>query len=440
MSDIDAIRQLRATLRDPANAVSATDSIGRHREALANIWNQAVGLADGDPRKAIEYSKEALRSVRQPYETDADYKSALNGIPSKAFGDTPPYAGVDKPQHFFASAQMAVGWPAGYKAPGSFGGPDSAQGNAAIGQVSSQGAGRAYEIYDWFRGLFTGKNTGGYDNGDVFADDCGAKFGTRLSEVTNGGEQKLNQGNTPDLISHFGKNGASATSGQNDPDSVISEQGQRAANSPNFSATDANRSNPDGSVSRADDNPRTSTITTSLNAQNQAEAEQQDQRMQQEYSREAEARENQQRESEERDQALQSQYQAEQQDNTNRELEQNTRNQALDEQQDAEQRDAQQRSLAEQEQRDQTEQAQREQEAREEQDRQQQAEQQQNEQAQAEQQEQERSGEEREEQEERAQQVEREEQQERQEQQEEQMRQEQMQEQQRMSQPGRPFP
>lgn len=443
MSDADAIRQLRATLADPANAISPTDSIGRHREALANVWNRAVSLANGDPRKALEYSKEALRSGKQPYETDAEYKNVLNGIPSRAFGDAPPYGGVDKPQHFFASAQNAMGWPAGYTAPGSFGGPDSAQGNAAVAQMSSQGAGRLYEAYDWVRGLFSGKNTGGYDRGDIFADDCGAKFGAHVSEVTNGGEKTLGQLNAPDLLSHFGKNGVPPPAVESDPNSVISEQGQRPVNVPNFSSADANRSNPDGSVSRADDSARTATFTASLNSENQAVLEQQDQQREQEYSRQAEEREEQQREIEQRDQALQAQYQAEQQDRTTQEQEQNARDQGVEEQReaeqrDAQQRDAQQRDAAEQEQREQTEQAQREQEEREEQDRQLQSEQRQQDE-QAQQQEEERSSQEREAQDERAQQAEREQQEEREQQQQEQMRQEQ-QEQQRMSQPGRPFP
>lgn len=154
------IEALREFLRQPENRVTKTDPVSRHHDAMKSIWEQGLKLAEGDPKQALEICEEAVRSSQQPGESRQQYIRRLDGIPSHAFGIVPPYAGVDKPQHFFATAYQAY----------------------IAGESWGKTAGRAYEIKDLISDKLFGGGHGGYDRGDIAADDRGAKFGAALDK------------------------------------------------------------------------------------------------------------------------------------------------------------------------------------------------------------------------------------------------------------------
>lgn len=354
----DAVKQLRNSLRDPFNAVTSADSVGRHREVLLNVWNAAVDLAHGDAANALHLCKEALRSGRQPDETEDEYHAALNGIPSKAFGDTAPFTGVDKPQHFFATALTALSASAGTGLPSDGDVSGSGLTNPFRGELIGKAAGRAYEVGDWIKSATS--NSGGYDKGDIFADDCGAKFGGRLAALTNAGERPLVNGSSADLLSHFGKNGTPF--GQSaDGDDLVSEQGRGhsvGSGAQNFTPIDSDRSDIEGNAGRSESSQASELAGEAQRqaAQARLQAEERDQAMQAQYRAEQEQREEQQHLAEERDTAQREQYELEQQQREQESTQQEARQRELEQQQQAEQRDAQERQQQEQAEQQQAEQ------------------------------------------------------------------------------------
>lgn len=163
------VATLRKFLRAPENRVAASDPPERHYEALERIWAQSLRLADGDRQQALIFATEAVRSTQQPGESRAEYLARLGGIPSRAFGSEPPYAGEDKPQHFFAAAAEA--YAAALK-----------QRDPDYGEAYAKSLGVGYEVRDALRAL-GGLRTGGYDRGDIYADDRGAEFGAAIAQV-----------------------------------------------------------------------------------------------------------------------------------------------------------------------------------------------------------------------------------------------------------------
>jgi hypothetical protein len=190
----EEIKQLRAYLRDPAHAIGPQNTEAQHRQVLVNIWQQALQLSHHKAGRAMEIAKEAVRSEKQPYETHKQYTDALNGIPSKALGDTEPYRGVDKAQHFFASASLAYTTAVGNAIDRRAGELSVTAADAAKAELMANAAGRAYEGLDWSKdlanrmanriGLVERKDTGGYDKGDIHADDRGAEFGAQMAKLT----------------------------------------------------------------------------------------------------------------------------------------------------------------------------------------------------------------------------------------------------------------
>lgn len=156
------VEALRRFLRDPNNWVTRDDAPAVHRQKLANLWSYALDLTGHDIAAALAAARDATMSGQQPGETRAAYTQRLGGVPSLAFGTTDPFGGVDKPQHFFQVALLVY----------------TAGGFAAWGKL----IGRLYEVYDAIRDLGhePGHSTGGYDHGDIHADDLGAEFGSQL--------------------------------------------------------------------------------------------------------------------------------------------------------------------------------------------------------------------------------------------------------------------
>jgi hypothetical protein len=163
---------LREYLRAPENRVTASDPPQRHYEALERIWAESLRIADGDRQQALIIAREAVRSTQQPGESRADHLARLDGIPSRAFGTEPPYAGEDKPQHFFAAAAEAYAAAIRQRDP-------------EYGEAYAKSLGVAYEVGDAALGLL-GLDTGGYDQGDIHADDRGAEFGAAIAAAERG--------------------------------------------------------------------------------------------------------------------------------------------------------------------------------------------------------------------------------------------------------------
>lgn len=157
------IELLREYLRQPQHWTTPAMSQGDHQKALAGIWQRGLALANGDRYEALKICEEAVKSSQQPGETAQEYHNRLGGVPSKVFGTQSPLEGPDKPQHFFRVAQISY----------------------CSSEIEAKAAGRAWEIKDWIVAKATGKNTGGYDTGDIVADDCGAEFGSALSTSPN---------------------------------------------------------------------------------------------------------------------------------------------------------------------------------------------------------------------------------------------------------------
>jgi hypothetical protein len=185
------VEQVRDYLRDPHNSISSSDSVSKHQESLKNIWEKSLDVAKGNPGDALSIAKDAVRSTQQPGETKQEYTDRLNGIPSHAFGEGQfrgdSVEGVDKPQHFFGTAELAFN--------SSFTtDPETKMQTASpiAGEVIGQLAGRAYEIKDWVTDLFLSQaKHGGFDWGDVVADDAGAKFGSYLATSAGSPEETI---------------------------------------------------------------------------------------------------------------------------------------------------------------------------------------------------------------------------------------------------------
>ena len=164
--DMEGVKILRDDLRDTMRGITPHDAVQVHRAALARLWHLALGLTAGDVAQALEIIREAVRADRQPGEAEADYLARLAGIPSLVFGTTEPYAGVDKPQLFFAVAYWS--YVSGkYLAPGR-------------GHAVGIGLGRMYEWKDAFLRTIRHQDTGGYDEGDIHVDDRATEFASFL--------------------------------------------------------------------------------------------------------------------------------------------------------------------------------------------------------------------------------------------------------------------
>jgi hypothetical protein len=171
MATAERIEALRDWLRDPHYAIGSRSSTDVHRRQLEDIWEEALYLARGDIKEALTVAVEATKSGPQAGEVGkenrdrfpeeyARYQARLAGIPSKAFGSVDPFTGVDKVQHFFRSAELAI---------------------ALENPGTAYLAGAAYEGLDWIRDVFGRKDTGGFDQGDLWADNLGAMFGISLT-------------------------------------------------------------------------------------------------------------------------------------------------------------------------------------------------------------------------------------------------------------------
>jgi hypothetical protein len=169
---------LRDYLRQPENRTTARDGQSLHKAAMSNIWDRALTLTHDDPMAALTVAMEAVKSGRQHGETKAEYVQRLDGVPSLAFGTGAPNAGVDKPQHFFATARESFAAAIGtmdYDPISRTWSPPM----TGIGEAYGNVVGRLYEVKDGIEGLWS--RTGGYDSGDVHADDLGAAFGAALA-------------------------------------------------------------------------------------------------------------------------------------------------------------------------------------------------------------------------------------------------------------------
>lgn len=164
--DMESVKILRDDLRDPTRGIGPGDDIPVHRAALARLWQIALGLTAGDVAQALEIIREAVRSDRQPGETESDYLARIAGIPSLVFGATEPNAGVDKPELFFAVAYWS--YVSGkYLSPGR-------------GHAVGVGLGRMYEWKDAFLKTIRHEDTGAYDEGDIHVDDRATEFASFL--------------------------------------------------------------------------------------------------------------------------------------------------------------------------------------------------------------------------------------------------------------------
>jgi hypothetical protein len=187
---------LRVYLRDPAQRVTDADPPIHHIAALRGIWEQALLLAGGDPERALLLCLRAVRTVAHADESEEQFAARLAGIPAYTFGTARPYAGNDKVSHFFACALIAH--TVATRAP---------FGVAAAGEWAGKAVGRFKEVADAVLNVAydLGDNTseviaeltrerielpklprithGGYDVGDVAADDLGAAFGAALAAV-----------------------------------------------------------------------------------------------------------------------------------------------------------------------------------------------------------------------------------------------------------------
>jgi len=169
------VERLQEYLRQPQSAVTEADAVARHQASIDNLWNEALRLADGDIGKALTATRDAVRSGQGDDESREDYEARLGGIPSRAFGLDAEYGGVDKPQHFFATAAVAFYASLSQDDTG-LGAP-----NPAYGAAIAKGVGEAYEALDEIGKEASGGNPTGYSRGDVAADDRGANFGADLS-------------------------------------------------------------------------------------------------------------------------------------------------------------------------------------------------------------------------------------------------------------------
>jgi hypothetical protein len=144
---------------------------------MSAIWEQGLKLANGASYQALRICTESVNSSRSSGESESEYKARLDGIPAHVFGTSEPNAGVDKPQHFYAAASLA------YEASMGSMDYDPVTGwsppMTGVGEFYAEIAGRIYEVKDWIKGLIS--RTGGYDEGDIFADDRGAGFGEALA-------------------------------------------------------------------------------------------------------------------------------------------------------------------------------------------------------------------------------------------------------------------
>jgi hypothetical protein len=189
------ITALREYLRDPDNRRTSADEPMLHYMALDRLWEKSLQLAEGNMLLALVLAQEAVRSAQQSGESRTEYLARLEGIPSRAFGSDKPYAGVDKPQHFFAVAAEA--YAAAMK-----------QRDPSYGEDMAKSLGRAYEVGDAMKGVWHGvesalfgtpaRPTGGYDDGDIHADDRGAKFGAALAAAA------LDDGPVPSIVQFLG--------------------------------------------------------------------------------------------------------------------------------------------------------------------------------------------------------------------------------------------
>lgn len=174
------ISMLREYLRQPPNKITSADPVPDHRNTMSAIWQQALDLTGGNPQVALNVATEATRSSQQPGESRDEYLARLDGIPSQVFTDIAPYQGVDKAQHFFATADLAYNAALGTTDYTPFVGWSPPM--TGVGEIAGKLGGKLYEAKDGIEGLF-GKDSGGYDHGDIYADDQGAAFGSALATL-----------------------------------------------------------------------------------------------------------------------------------------------------------------------------------------------------------------------------------------------------------------
>jgi hypothetical protein len=168
------VENLREYLRRPENAVTDASTNVEQQRALENLWAQALGLTDGDIGRALEASIYATRSEKGSNETEAEFQDRKNGIPERAFGVGDEFGGIDKPQHFFASALVA------YTVNLAQLRGDLDLGDELLGGAIAQVLGEAYEIADEI-GKEIDVHPTGYSQGDIEADNVGTEFGHALS-------------------------------------------------------------------------------------------------------------------------------------------------------------------------------------------------------------------------------------------------------------------
>jgi hypothetical protein len=172
------VDQVRDYLRQPEHRTTPEQSMAEHQRALDGIWNASLSASGGDVREALAVAKDAVRSTQQPGETHDQYTARLGGVPSQVFGTQEPNRGVDTPQHFFATAEVAYDASIGTMQYDMLTGWSPPM--TGVGEGIAMAAGRGYEVYDEIRNE-VGNNPPGYDPGDVVADDHGASFGAALA-------------------------------------------------------------------------------------------------------------------------------------------------------------------------------------------------------------------------------------------------------------------
>lgn len=192
---------LRAYLRDPAHATSDADPVERHRTALASIWQCALIGAHGDERLALQHCLIAVRAVPYAGESSDDYTARMRGIPTHVFGTEPKVVGNDKPSHFIACALVAYLVAEHTPTPAATG----------LGELAGKSIGRLKEVADQVLAIVYDASDaaaealktishglidlpdvqrithGGYDTGDIAADDLGAAFGAALARAKRDG-------------------------------------------------------------------------------------------------------------------------------------------------------------------------------------------------------------------------------------------------------------
>lgn len=143
---------LRAFVRNSLPAQTPQQGV----EQFGRIWSKARELSGQKIGAALWLALDATDSSRHKDESEEAYRQRVdNGLPATLFGAAAPLTGIDKLRHFFAAALTAF----------------------YLNRWLAELAGWLVELLGLLTKPFGGT---GFDQGDIFADKCGAKFGQAL--------------------------------------------------------------------------------------------------------------------------------------------------------------------------------------------------------------------------------------------------------------------